>query len=181
MTTTSVAPSLLVVVSGLPGTGKSAVAGALASRLAAAHLSIDLVEEALLSTGCPPGWTTGVAAYEAVGALAAANLALGHPVVVDAVNESDAARQTWRTAAAASGADLRFVVTVCSDPLEHRRRLEARVRGFEYVDEPTWADVLARSDADEPWVDDHLTVDTVTPLDSVVDGVCTALASQRRA
>src|SRR4051794_7903574 len=99
MTSTSVAPALLVVVSGLPGTAKSAVAGVLARRLGAPHLSIDVVEEALLAAGCPSGWTTGVAAYEAVGALAAENLALGLPVVVDAVNDSDAARQTWRTAA----------------------------------------------------------------------------------
>jgi hypothetical protein len=96
------------------------------------------------------------------------------------VNDSDAARQTWRTAAAASGAELRFVVTVCSDPVEHRRRLEARVRGFDHVGEPTWDDVLARSAVDEPWVDDHLTVDTVAPLASVVDELCTALADSYR-
>jgi predicted kinase len=170
----------LLVVSGLPGTGKSALAAALAARLAAAHLSIDVVEEALLATGCPPGWKTGVAAYEAVGALARANLETGHPVVVDAVNDSDAARQTWRTAARVTGADLRFVVTICSDPVEHRRRLEARVRGFEHVGEPTWVEVLARSAADELWLDDHLVVDTLAPLDSILDEVCTVLADASR-
>ncbi len=38
---------LLVVVSGLPGTGKSAVAAQLASRLAALHLSVDPIEDAM--------------------------------------------------------------------------------------------------------------------------------------
>jgi predicted kinase len=38
---------MLIVVSGLPGTGKSAVAAELAARLGAVHLSIDPIEDAL--------------------------------------------------------------------------------------------------------------------------------------
>ena len=78
---------MLVVVSGLPGTGKSTVAVALARQVRAVHLSIDEVEEAMLGAGLPPTFATGVAAYEAVRAAVEQNLALGHHVVVDAVNE----------------------------------------------------------------------------------------------
>src|SRR3954468_4066178 len=56
---------VLVVVSGLPGTGKSTVAAALAARLRAVQLSIDPIEDALLGAGLPPSWEVGVAAYEA--------------------------------------------------------------------------------------------------------------------
>lgn len=52
----------LIVVSGLPGVGKSEAVCRLAAALGAAYLSIDPVEEALLSAGLAPGWTTGVAA-----------------------------------------------------------------------------------------------------------------------
>ena len=86
----------LIVVSGLPGVGKSEAARRVAAALRAVHLSIDPVEEALLSTGLAPGWTTGVAAYEAVRAAAESNLSLGLTVVVDAVNDSEPARETWR-------------------------------------------------------------------------------------
>jgi predicted kinase len=42
---------VLIVVSGLPGTGKSAVAEGLAARLKAVHLAIDPIEDALLDAG----------------------------------------------------------------------------------------------------------------------------------
>ena len=80
----------LIVVSGLPGTGKTAVAHALADRIGAVHLSIDPVENAILGAGVERGWNTGVAAYEAVRVMAQANLVRGLTVVVDAVNDSEA-------------------------------------------------------------------------------------------
>src|SRR5688572_16073348 len=102
--------AVLIVISGLPGVGKTTLAAALARRLGASHLSVDTAENALLGAGFEPGWATGVAAYEVVRAAAEQNLRLGHTVVVDAVNDSDAARQTWRNAAAATESALRFVV-----------------------------------------------------------------------
>ncbi|WP_115923773.1 AAA family ATPase [Calidifontibacter indicus] len=86
----------LIAISGLPGVGKSSIAAAVASRDGAVHLSIDPVEESILACGLPSGWQVGVAAYEAVGAMAEQNLRLGRDVVVDAVNDSEEARQTWR-------------------------------------------------------------------------------------
>ena len=100
---------MLIVISGLPGTGKTAVAAEVARAADAIHLSIDTVEDALLGAGFPRSWTTGVAAYEAVRAAAEQNLDLGRVVVVDAVNDSEPARDTWRRAVATTGAPLMFV------------------------------------------------------------------------
>jgi predicted kinase len=162
---------MLVAVSGLPGTGKTAVATRVASQLAAVHLSIDAIEEAMLGAGLAPGWETGVAAYEATRAAAEQNLVLGRTVVVDAVNDSDAARQTWRGAAERTDVALRFVVLDCPDAAEHRRRLESRRRGLRHVPEPTWDAVLARAAAYEPWTDDCVRVDTSGALETVVDTI----------
>jgi len=156
--------AVLVVVSGLPGSGKSALADALAAHLGAVHLSIDVAEEAMLAVGLAHDWTTGVAAYEAAGALASLNLGLGSVVVVDAVNDSEAARSTWRSAAGRAAADLRFLVTVCSDEDEHRRRLAMRSRPFLNVREPTWEDVQRRAAKYEPWLEPHTVIDTLQPL-----------------
>ncbi|MDQ1699643.1 MAG: hypothetical protein QOG34_1506, partial [Frankiaceae bacterium] len=63
------------------------------------HLSIDAVEDALLGAGLARDQTTGIAAYEAVRAAAEQNLLLGRLVIVDAVNDTTAARRTWTNAA----------------------------------------------------------------------------------
>lgn len=121
---------------------------------------MDLVEEALLASGLPRGWEVGVAAYEAARAMAEQNLVLGHDVVVDAVNDSDEARQTWRTAVARSGADLQFVHLVVSDAKEHERRLSGRDRGLVQVGEPSWPEVQRRRDDYAEWSDEVLEFDT---------------------
>jgi predicted kinase len=163
---------VLLVVSGLPGTGKSAVAAGLAARLGAVHLSIDPIEDALLGAGLPRSWETGVAAYEAARVMAEQNLGLGRAVVVDAVNDSEPARQTWRTAAAHAGAGLVFVLLVLDDEAEHRRRLAGRVRALTHVPEPPWDEVRARSAAYEPWAPDGcLRVSAERPVDEVVGEV----------
>ncbi|WJL94891.1 AAA family ATPase [Microbacterium sp. ET2] len=150
---------MLVVISGLPGTGKSAVAEKVALTLGAVHLSIDSVEDALLASGLEKGWTTGVAAYEAVRAAAEQNLRLGRAVVVDAVNDSEAARDTWRRASAATGTPLHFFVLNLADTAEHQRRLEGRERGLAHVGEPSWRDIRSRAEAFEPWRGPHVRID----------------------
>jgi predicted kinase len=169
----------LVVVCGLPGTGKSSVAAALATRLGAVGLSVDPIEDALLGAGLPPSWEVGVAAYEAARVMAEQNLALGRSVVVDAVNDGEPARDTWRTAAGRTGARLVFVVLTLDDATEHRRRLESRARGLTHVPEPSWAQVRARAEALEPWADDAWQVDAGAPVEAIVAAVEERLSGRR--
>lgn len=148
---------MLVVISGLPGVGKTTVADLVAAALHAVRLSIDPVEEALIAAGFPAGWETGVAAFEVVGAMAELNLRAERTVVIDAVNDSDDARATWRRAAASSGVRLCWVVLVMSDTAGHAARLRGRDRGYSHIPEPTWTEVSERTM--EPWGDFHRLID----------------------
>lgn len=166
----------LIVLSGLPGVGKSEVAQRVAARLRAVHLSIDSVEEAMLGAGLPSGWTTGVAAYEVVRAAAESNLVLGRTVVVDAVNDSEPARDTWQRAATSTAADLKWVVFTCSDVEEHRRRLGHRDRGFAFITEPSWAEVQERGENFAAWTQPHLHIDSArTAVEDAVTKIVEAL------
>src|SRR5947209_13190743 len=101
--------------------------------------------------------------------MAEQNLALGTSVVVDAVNDSEPARQTWRTAAANTEAELVFILLTLNDDAAHRRRLEGRVRQLTHVPEPSWADVLARAAAYAPWAEGScLRIDAARAVDEVV-------------
>ena len=137
---------LLVVLGGLPGSGKTTLARALARSLGAAHVRIDTIEQALLRTSL--GLTRPEEAGYVIGATVAADcLAAGVTVVADAVNAVDEARAGWRSVA--GSARTVEVWLTCSDVDEHRRRVESRVADITGHRQPTWADVAA-VDVD-PW------------------------------
>ena len=168
----------LIVISGLPGVGKTRVAEIAATHTGSVHLSIDAVEESILACGLPPGRQVGVAAYEAVRAMAELNLRLGRSVIIDAVNDSEDARQTWRAAGARTNSRIDFVHLVVSDAQEHERRLSGRDRGLTYVGEPAWVDVQRRRAGYAVWVDEVVEVDTAA---RTADEVADALIERLRA
>jgi predicted kinase len=168
---------VLLAVVGLPGSGKSTVAEIVARRLDAVLVSVDPVESAMVVAGLPAGWETGVAAYEVCREIAERNLALGHLVVADSVSDSEPARDTWRRAAAAVSCPLLVVEVVCPDPVEHRRRVTSRSRGFAGVPDPTWEQVQARAAAYQPWSDERLVVDSRRAPDDVATEICAAVAA----
>ena len=93
--------------------------------------------------------------------LAAEQLALGHDVIVDAVNGPEPARAQWRDLAGQVGAELRFIVVNCGDDHVYRDRVEHRTRNIEGFPEPTWEGVLRRRADFPPWTDERLTIDSV--------------------
>jgi predicted kinase len=143
---------MLVVFVGRPGTGKTTLAELTAAELTAAHLRIDAIEAAIIRSGLGEA-PIGPVGYAVAHEVAAASLRAGVPVVVDAVSAVAAARAGWVALAAVAGVPLRVVEMALTDPLEHRRRVEARVSDLEGLVVPTWAQVV---DLDyEPWDDDR--------------------------
>lgn len=169
---------MLIVISGLPGTGKTAVASEVARQIGAVHLSIDTIEDALIGAGLPGSWTTGVAAYEAARAAAEQNLRLGRIVIVDAVNDGESARETWRRAAAAAGAQLAFVLLTLNDQVEHRHRLDGRRRNMTNIPEPSWDAVRQRAAEFEPWLGEHLRLSAAGTIEQLSATVITQLDIQ---
>jgi predicted kinase len=152
---------MLIVMSGLPAAGKSAVADDLGQLLPAAVLSVDPVEVALWKAGIDHGQPTGLAAYIVVEALAGQLLTLGQTVIIDAVNDAREAREQWRGLARRHGVELRFIEVFCSDPAAHRRRLEGRRRELAGFVEPTWDAVDRRRPAFADWDEPRLILDSV--------------------
>lgn len=148
---------VLIVFGGLPGTGKTTLARALARQRGATYLRIDAIEQALRASGVLAG-EVGAAGYLVAYALTEANLRLGGHVVADAVNPLLVTRDAWRKVAAATGAALVEVEVICSDTAEHRRRVETRSVDIEGLVLPTWEGILAREY--EPWDRPHVVLDT---------------------
>ena len=134
----AVSAPLLIVIGGLPGTGKTTLARVLARRLRAIHLRIDSIEQAIRSAGVAE---VGIAGYTVGNALAHANLTLGLGAVADCVNPVSASRQGWAATAAAARAALIQVHLVCSNSAEHRRRVEDRTADLYGLAMPDWTSV----------------------------------------
>jgi predicted kinase len=148
---------LLIILGGLPGTGKSTVARELARALGAVHLRIDTIEVALRRSQ----WPVEVIdhGYAVSFGVAQDNLRIGHTVVADSVNSIALTRDAWRDVATRNGTPYFEVEVVCSDAEEHRRRVETRVPDIEGHVKPTWQQVVEREY--ELW-DANLVVDTAT-------------------
>ena len=157
---------MLIVFGGLPGTGKTTIARRLAARCSATYLRIDAIEQAIRLAGIIAG-DIGPAGYLVANALAACNLANGLTVVADCVNPVHESRQGWRATAARARAQIVEIEILCSDPAEHRRRVETRESDIDGLVPPTWEAVL-RHDY-EPWQTSHVVIDTasLTPDEAI--------------
>lgn len=150
---------VLAVVGGLPATGKSTICAAVARTARLPYLRVDRIEQTLVD------WSelehpVGAAGYAVAYALAAEQLALGLSVVAECVNPLAVTRDAWADTAAEYDAVLLEVEVVCSDAAEHRRRVESRETDVPDLVKPTWSQVMGREY--EPWVRDHLVLDTAT-------------------
>lgn len=152
---------VLVMMSGLPGAGKSRLADALAVELRAVIVSVDPIEDAMIASGLPMSFETGVAAYQVGAVVAAAQLRNGFTVIVDAANYLEVGRDIWRTAAAETHSPLKAIEVICSDADLHRMRLEGRRRGLRAYPEPSWDDIVRRASEVEAWTTPRLILDSV--------------------
>ncbi len=148
---------MLIVFGGLPGTGKTTLARLVAQQRRATYLRNDSIEQAIRASGMLAG-DVGPSGYLVAYALAEANLALGQDVVADSVNPLAVTRDAWRRAAANASSPYVEIELVCSDPVEHRRRVETRQADIAGLRVPNWDDVRQR--AYDPWDRPRLVLDT---------------------
>ncbi|MHC9294710.1 AAA family ATPase [Mycobacterium sp. LTG2003] len=153
---------VLVVLSGLPGVGKTTVARRVSERLGAAHLRIDTIEAAMVRSGlvaAAGGWDNAPdAGYQVAYSVATDLLRAGHDVIADSVNPLAVTRRAWAAVAGEVNAVAIDIEIVCSDSDLHRERVETRTSDLDGLVVPTWEQVMGRRY--EPWSTPVLRVDT---------------------
>jgi predicted kinase len=156
--------SKLIVLSGLPGTGKTEIAEALAVELGAPVFAKDWLEASLLQSGEVVREQLGRIGYGLLTTLARRQLALGQSVVLDSVAGITSIREAWHGLARESGASWFVIECVCSDPEIHRRRLSERQRGIPGWRELDWSEVQRVQSYFVPWSEERLILDSVAPI-----------------
>jgi len=122
----------------------------------AVWLRIDSIEQAVRESGVAQSMDD--AGSRVAYAVAEDNLRLGRDVIGDSVNGWPATRNAWRDMGARAVARVLEVETICSDPEEHRRRVETRDVDVPGLILPDWQAVINRDY--EPRDRDCLTIDT---------------------
>ena len=131
---------MLIVLSGLPGVGKTTIARELAHSISAVHVRVDSIEHAMRRAGL----LVEGEGYAIAQAVASDNLRIGHTVIADCVNPWPLTRNEWRAIAEQMSLPVVEVEIICSDASEHRRRVESRVADIDGHRLPTWLEVVER-------------------------------------
>ena len=145
---------MLIILSGLPGTGKTTIGRELARQTAGVHVRIDSIEQALRDAG----WRVEGEGYAAAYAVAEDNLRLGRTVIADSVNPWPLTRDEWRAVARRAAVRALEVEVVCSDAGEHKRRVETRAPDISGHRLLTWQEVIDRDY--HAWDRSRLVIDT---------------------
>jgi predicted kinase len=166
---------MLIILSGLPGSGKTTIGKALAAHFAATYIRVDEIEH-VLRRDLSDGREIGAAGYVVAHAIASSNLKIGNMVIADSVNPVAESRAGWREVAARHGLPGLDVEIICGDEDEHRRRVETRVLDIEGLRPPTWSEVRSRNYL--PWSGERLVLDTaVLSVEDCVERIEAAIDS----
>jgi len=147
----------LIVFGGLPGAGKTAIAREVARQLNAVYVRIDSIEQAIRASGAL-GRPIDDVGYRVAHVIAEDNLRMGRTVVADCVNPVHISRDAWIGVANRAQASTVEVEIICSDPQQHRQRVENRVSDISGLTLPSWDEVISREY--EPWQREHIVIDT---------------------
>jgi predicted kinase len=168
--------AMLIILGGLPGTGKTTIARELAHQLGAVHVRIDSIEQAIRDSGVVVA-SLDDAGYRVAYAVAEDNLRLGRTVIADSVNPLRVTRGAWIDVAKRAEAVAVEIEVTCSDPQEHRRRVETRTTDIAGLRRPTWPEVIGREY--DPWDRERILIDTARgSFEDNVERLRAAIASR---
>lgn len=171
------APALLLLV-GLPGTGKSYVAEAIRARRPVEVVRTDEVRKALFH---PPTYSPGESGfvYQTCYQIIRDLLSEGHDVVFDGTNTSESGRRTAYQVAEEVGARLLIVVTEAPpEVVEARLTQRASGRGTAFQSDAGWPIYERMASTSEPVRRPHLAIDTSRGLKRALTVVDRFLAGQ---
>lgn len=164
-----VAEPVLVIVSGLPGTGKSFFCRRLAEKLPAIILESDALRRVLFPQ-MDYSQTESMRLFKAIRLLAERLLRRGFCIIIDATNLSECYRQYFYSIAERLDVKL-VVVSVEAPPLLVKERLAVRLGNPGERSAADWAVYMKMKPSVEKIARKHYVVDTSRDIIPVIDKI----------
>ena len=146
---------MLYIFGGLPATGKTELSKYLSFLSGAAHIRIDTIEQELKNCGFNKLYDEG---YKIAFALALENLKNGLSVVADSTNPVLESREAWISVANKASSPYTEIEVICSNEIEHKKRVEKRQTDIPNLLLPSWESVTSRDY--HSWKTAHIVIDT---------------------
>ena len=159
----------LIVFAGMPGTGKSSLARAVARDRRAAYLDKDTVKDAVVNLAdqmkLEDGYRlAGPLSYELLVGLARDNLTVGLSVVVDSPAAYQLFREKVKALAKTVKAELKLIECICTDETLLRKHIEDRLHDLPAYRTHDWETYQQDRARFERITEPRLIVDTAESL-----------------
>jgi predicted kinase len=147
--------SVLYIFSGLPGSGKTALAKNISKIIGAVYIRIDTIEQGIRDL-C--NFNVQGEGYRLAYRIIMDNLIIGNNVLVDSCNPIKLTRNEYENIAIESNCKYKNIEIICSDKDEHKKRIETRKNDIKNLKLPTWDEIINRYY--DSWDKDHIIIDT---------------------
>ncbi|WP_044617846.1 AAA family ATPase [Gynuella sunshinyii] len=158
----------VILICGLPGSGKSTIAGKLATSLGLPLFSKDKLEASIVENGALKTEVLNNVGYTLLKNLVDEHLDRNTSVIVDFIADKNRVNELWPELL---GKEMVVIECVCSDKTEHKRRIESRRRNIKGWYELSWADVEEITSKYTPLTPNRLIVDTVRNESSILEKI----------
>jgi len=157
---------MLIIVCGLPGSGKSSLSKDLAKRFSAVHLNSDAIRKKLFPQ---PTYSEEekVKVYEEMARQAGEILGKGNTVIADATFSKSGYRLIMADAAARAGAKV-FIIECMLHEGETKKRLDRRQKAGKSPSDADYNVYMKLKESFEPLGGPHLEVDYLRPKKEVL-------------
>lgn len=158
--------SNIIIIGGIPCTGKTTVANALSKKINASVFTKDILEAAIVRSGIVSTKELQGVGYELLAVLAQNEIDFGRSVILDCISSSRSIKHYWGGIVTEK---TRYIECVCSNKELHKTRIESRVRGIPGWYEITWKDILKIQKTYQPSSENRLILDAIDDLDSNIE------------
>lgn len=158
--------STIIVIGGLPCSGKTTLGKELSTLLNLPVISKDELEAAIVRKGLASNKSMNGVGYEVMASIAKAHVESGSSVIFDFIASKNRVIECWPSLL---NLNVKYVECTCPEEQLHKERIHSRQRNIEGWYELTWEEVLKIKKIYQPMRSERLVLESSRELSANVE------------